>query len=134
LAHLEGLGFAVDWFDRASYRREDQAEVARLRARDDARALLIARDMPVLRIVEGGLDALLPIGEIEALGGAKVEALIGIAPSGAPIFAATTSRSSTSDRSRSAVWFQPSRPRCWPRPRRSCIGTRAAASAPTAAR
>jgi NAD+ diphosphatase len=88
LAHLEGLGFAVDWFDRASYRREDAAEVARLRARDDARALLIARDMPVLRIGETGLDALLPIGEIEALGGAKVEALLGIAPSGAPIFAA----------------------------------------------
>ena len=88
MAHLEGLGFAVDWFDRASYRREDPAEVARLRARDDARALLIARDMPVLRIGETGLDALSPIGEIEALGGAKVEALMGLAPSGAPIFAA----------------------------------------------
>ena len=88
MAHLEGLGFAVDWFDRASYRREDPAEVARLRARDDARVLLIARDMPVLRIGETGLDALSPIGEIEALGGAKVEALMGLAPSGAPIFAA----------------------------------------------
>ena len=88
MAALEGLGFAVDWFDRASYRREDPAEVARLRARDDARVLLIARDMPVLRIGETGLDALSPIGEIEALGGAKVEALLGLAPSGAPIFAA----------------------------------------------
>ena len=87
MAHLEGLGFAVDWFDRASYRREDPAEVARLRARNDARALLIARDMPVLRIGETGLDALLPIGEIEALGGAEVEALLGLAPNGAPIFA-----------------------------------------------
>ncbi len=88
MAHLEGLGFAVDWFDRASYRREDPAEVARLRARDDARALLNARDMPVLRIGETGLDSLLPIGEIEALGGAQVEALLGLAPNGAPIFAA----------------------------------------------
>ena len=88
MAHLEGLGFAIDWFDRASYRREDPAEVARLRARDDARALLIARDMPVLRIGETGLDSLLPIGEIEALGGAEVEALLGLAPNGAPIFAA----------------------------------------------
>jgi NAD+ diphosphatase len=88
LAHLEGLGFAVDWFDRASYRREDPAEVARLRARGEARVLLIARDMPVLRIGETGLDALSPVGEIEALGGAKVEALLGLAPSGAPIFAA----------------------------------------------
>jgi len=88
LAALEGLGFSVDWFDRASYRREDPAEVARLRARDDARALLIARDMPVLRVGETGVDALLPIGEIEALGGAQVEALLGLAPNGAPIFAA----------------------------------------------
>ena len=88
MASLEGLGFAVDWFDRASYRREDPAEVARLRARADARALLIARDVPVLRVGETGLDSLLPIGEIDALGGAQVEALLGLAPNGAPIFAA----------------------------------------------
>jgi NAD+ diphosphatase len=88
LANLEGLGFAVDWFDRGSYRREDPAEVARLRAHDDARALLIVRDMPVLRIAETGLDSLLPMREIDALGGAQVEALLGLSPSGAPIFAA----------------------------------------------
>ncbi len=88
MAHLEGLGFAVDGFDRGSYRREDPAEVARLRALGNARALLIARDMPVLRASERGLDSLMPIGEIEALGGAQVEALLGLAPGGAPIFAA----------------------------------------------
>ena len=57
MAALEGLGFAVDWVDRGSYWREDPAEVARLRALDDARALLIARDMPVLRNGESGLDS-----------------------------------------------------------------------------
>jgi NAD+ diphosphatase len=88
LAHLEGLGFAVDRFDRGSYRREDPVEVARLRALDDARALLIARDMPLLRSGEKGLDSLMPMGEIEALGGAQVEALLGLTPDGAPIFAA----------------------------------------------
>ena len=88
MAHLEGLGFAVDRFDRGSYRREDPVEVARLRALDDARALLIARDMPLLRSGERGLDSLMPISEIEALGGAQVEALLGLAPDGAPIFAA----------------------------------------------
>ena len=87
MAALEGLGFAVDWVDRATYWREHPAEVARLRARDDARALLIARDMPVLHNSER-LDSLLPMSEIEALGGAEVEALLGLAPSGAPIFAA----------------------------------------------
>ena len=87
MAALEGLGFAVDWVDRAAYWREHPAEVARLRARADARALLIARDMPVLHNSER-LDSLLPMSEIEALGGAEVEALLGLAPSGAPIFAA----------------------------------------------
>ena len=88
MAHLEGLGFAVDWFDRGSYRREDPVEVARLRAVPEARAVLIARDMPVLRNGERGLDAVFPLSEIAALGGAEVEALLGLAPSGAPIFAA----------------------------------------------
>jgi NAD+ diphosphatase len=88
LATLEGLGYVVDWFDRGSYRREDPVEVARLRARENARALLIARDMPVLCDTEKGLDPLLPMSEIEALGGAQVEALLGLAPDGAPIFIA----------------------------------------------
>ncbi len=88
MAALEGLGYAVDWVDRGSYWREDPAQVVRLHARDDARALLIARDMPVLRNGETGLDSLLPMSEIEALGGAQVEALLGLASSGAPVFAA----------------------------------------------
>ena len=103
MAALEGLGYVVDWFDRGSYRREDSVEVARLRARGDARALLIARDMPVLRNLEKGLDPLLPMSEIEALGGAQVEALLGLATDGAPIFIALLAdeavelRSDTSD-------------------------------------
>jgi NAD+ diphosphatase len=88
LAALEGLGYAVDWVDRGAYWREDAAQVARLHARDDARALLIARDMPVLRNGESGLDALSPMSEIAALGGAEVEALLGLASHGAPVFAA----------------------------------------------
>jgi NAD+ diphosphatase len=88
LASLEGLGYIVDYFDRGSYRREDPVEVARLRAREDARTLLIARDMPILRNGETGLDPLLPMREIEALGGAQVEAFLGLAPDGAPIFIA----------------------------------------------
>jgi NAD+ diphosphatase len=105
LAHLEGLGFAVDWFDRGSYRREDPIEVARLRARDDARALLIARDMPILRKTEKGLDSLLPISEIGSLGGAEVEALLGLAPDGAPIFAALLRNEAVEQRSDSSDGF-----------------------------
>ena len=88
MATLEGLGYVVDCFDRGSYRREDPVEVASLRAREDARALLIARDMPLLRNAEKGLDPLLPMSEIRALGGAQVEAFLGLTPGGAPIFIA----------------------------------------------
>jgi NAD+ diphosphatase len=41
-----------------------------------------------LRNGEPGLDSLFPIREIEALGGAEVEALLGLAPNGAPILVA----------------------------------------------
>ncbi len=99
MAHLEGLGFVVDGFDRGSYRREDPVEVARLRALDDARALLIARDMPVLRSTANGLDSLMPISEIEALGGARVEALLGFAANGAPIFVALLADEAVEQRS-----------------------------------
>ncbi len=88
MAMLDGLGFAADPLDRASDRREDAAELAALRARADARAILIARDMPVLLRRPEGLEPLLPLSEIAALGGARVEALLGVLPSGAPTFAA----------------------------------------------
>src|ERR1700723_4323773 len=44
--------------------------------------------MPILRNGETGLDPLLPMREIEALGGAQVEAFLGLTPGGAPIFIA----------------------------------------------
>ena len=105
MAALEGLGFVVDWFDRGSYRREDPVEVARLRARKDARALLVARDMPVLRSTANGLDALMPINEIQALGGAQVEALLGLLPNGAPIFVAMLADEAVEQRSDSSDGF-----------------------------
>jgi NAD+ diphosphatase len=85
---LDGLGFIDDPLDRISYRREDAADVAALRKRPDARAILIARDMPVLGAGKDALQPLLPLGEIEKLGGARVEALLGLKPDGAPVFAA----------------------------------------------
>ena len=145
-ARLEGLGFALDWGDRASYWREDPARVAGLRADKDARAILIARDMPVLRKTGPGLDALLPMSEIAALGGAEVEAFLGVHPDGAPIFAvmlpdaAVEMRSDSSDGFRdlrelfapgrddlklidlrsiaTGDLLRPTRQRCWRRPRR----------------
>jgi NAD+ diphosphatase len=85
---LDGLGFAADPLDRATDRRENAEALAALRARGDARTILVARDMPVLKKTAAGLDSLLPLTEIEALGGARVEALLGVLPTGAPVFAA----------------------------------------------
>ena len=85
---LEGLGYAADPLDRASALRDDAAAIAALRARPDARVLLIARDMPVVRRASVGLEPLLPLAEVEALGGARVEALLGLLQDGAPVYAA----------------------------------------------
>jgi NAD+ diphosphatase len=85
---LEGLGFIGNPLDRVSELRDNAVHVAELRARADARAVLIVRDMPLLAKTPSGLEPLLPIGEIEALGGAEVETLLGLTPSGAPVFGA----------------------------------------------
>jgi NAD+ diphosphatase len=88
MTSLDGMGFGSDPLDRATDRRESAEAIEALRARADARTILIARDMPVLLKTGGGLDALLPVSEIAAFGGARVEALLGILPDGAPVFAA----------------------------------------------
>ncbi len=85
---LEGLGYAFDPLDRASTIREDAAAVAGLRARDDAKVVVIARDMPVLSKTAAGLEPLMPLAEAAKLGGVRVEALLGLLPGGAPVFAA----------------------------------------------
>jgi NAD+ diphosphatase len=58
-----------------------------LRRRDDARAVLFARDTPLLPKGEGVRDPLFPLAAAEALGGARAEALLGLGPGGAPVFA-----------------------------------------------
>jgi NAD+ diphosphatase len=83
-----GFGFAANPLDRVSERREDAAFVEALRARADARALLLCRDTPVLKKRDGGLDALFALSEIDALGATLQIALLGVMPGGAPVYAA----------------------------------------------
>jgi NAD+ diphosphatase len=105
LTTLEGLGFAVDSLDRLSYRREDAGEVARLRARGDARAIVIARDMPALLQTGARLEPLLPMAEIERLGGAQIEALLGVTSERAPVFAALIRDEAVEEQSDSSDGF-----------------------------
>ena len=82
------FGFAGGALDRLSERREDSAYLAGLRARPDAAAAIFARDMPILPAGEGPRSPFLPLAEVARLGGAQLEALLGVAADGAPVFAA----------------------------------------------
>lgn len=82
------FGFAANPLDRLSERREDEAFLAALRARSDARALVICRDTPMLKKRAADLDPLFRLDEIDALGAPRLVALLGVLPGGAPIYAA----------------------------------------------
>src|SRR5277367_950084 len=83
-----GFRFHGNPLDRVSDRREDAAFLAALRARRDARTLLLARDMPILARGEPPREPMFPLEAIAALGGARIEVLLGLERSGAPVFAA----------------------------------------------
>jgi NAD+ diphosphatase len=87
-ARAPAFGFGGGPLDRVSERREDAAYVAALRNRPDAKAVLIAREMPILPRGAAPLAPYFPLGEVERLGGARFEALLGIEADGAPVFAA----------------------------------------------
>ena len=82
-----GFRFHGNPLDRASERREDAAIIAALRSRPDARTLLFARDMPILAKGEPR-EPMFPMATVTALGGARLEVLLGLEPAGAPVFAA----------------------------------------------
>ena len=88
VARAPAFGFRGAPLDRVSERRDDDADVAALRTRPDAKAVLIARDMPILPYGEAPLVPFFPLAEVERLGGARFEALLGIEAAGAPVFAA----------------------------------------------
>lgn len=71
------VGFSGNPLDRLSERRDDAAFVAALRADPAARSVVFVRDLPVLRRVDGALDALFPLAEAEALGAVRDRALLG---------------------------------------------------------
>jgi NAD+ diphosphatase len=81
------FGFAANPLDRLSERREDEAFLASLRDRPDARALVICRDTPVMKKGAEGFDPLFRLDEVDALGATREVALLGLLPGGAPLYA-----------------------------------------------
>ncbi len=71
--------------DRRAHERDKPDIVAARRAEPGARAVLFAREQPVLARDGGALHA---VAEIGALGGALNEAYLGVTPAGEPRFAA----------------------------------------------
>ena len=82
------FGFSGAPLDRAAGKREDAEAVAALSRRDDARAVLFARDTPVLRKGAARREPFFPLSTADALGGARWETLLGLEADGAPVFAA----------------------------------------------
>ena len=82
-----GFRFHGNPLDRASDRRENVGFLKETRARPDASVVLIARDMPILTRGEPR-EALFPMAVVDELGGASLEILLGLEPSGAPVFVA----------------------------------------------
>ena len=82
------FGFAFHGFplDRVAERRDEEAFLASLKARSDAEAILVGRDMPVLTRTQARRFRF-PYGEIAAFGGAAHEALLGLADDGRPVYA-----------------------------------------------
>jgi len=81
------FGFVGNPLDRISDKREDEAVLAALRARPDARAILLCRDTPILASAAGGLDPMFALSAANALGPVRETALLGVFPDGAPVFA-----------------------------------------------
>jgi NAD+ diphosphatase len=81
-----GFAFAGVGLDRVSARRDEAGFLSGLRARPDARFVVIARDMPILE--RGTHQAFWPAALVDALGPARVEILLGLDPAGAPFYAA----------------------------------------------
>jgi NAD+ diphosphatase len=82
------FGFAANPLDRLSERREDEAFLSALRARPDARTVLVCRDTPIIRKRGESLDPLFLVSEGEEIGAPRLTALLGVLPGGAPVFAA----------------------------------------------
>jgi NAD+ diphosphatase len=99
------FGFAVNPLDRLSERREDEAYLAALRIRPDARALVLCRDTPVVKKNAGSLDPLFSLEEVGVLGPPRQIALLGAFPGGAPVYAALLDDSAAELRSDASDGF-----------------------------
>ncbi len=70
-------GYAINPLDRLSERRDDKAHVAGLMEDAATRFVVVGRDKPILRLVDGGYEALFTREEAHGLGAIRETVLLG---------------------------------------------------------
>ncbi|WOJ89813.1 NAD(+) diphosphatase [Methylocapsa polymorpha] len=80
-------GFAVNRLNRISERRDDAAFIDGLKQAPASRSLVLSGDIPVLKRVDEGYDALFTLAEATALGAPRETAFLGV-EGGLALFAA----------------------------------------------
>jgi NAD+ diphosphatase len=83
------IGFALNPLDRLSERRDDAAFIAEKRADSSSRFLMLAGDVPILKIVGEGRSPLFLKDEAASLGPIVESVFLGVEPDGRALFGAT---------------------------------------------
>ena len=88
LAHPPELsartGFAISPLDRMSEIRDDKQVLATMMAAAETQFVVIGRDRPVLKRIEGGYDPFFTVSEAQGVGRARETVLLGKGEAGAP--------------------------------------------------
>jgi NAD+ diphosphatase len=71
------IGFAANRLNRLSDRRDDPAFIDLLRRSEDARSLVLASEVPILKFTGDEYEALFTFAEVKALGSPREEAFLG---------------------------------------------------------
>jgi NAD+ diphosphatase len=91
-----GLGYAQNGLDRRAEFRDDAALMEGYRASPDARVMVLAGDIPVLRMGERGHSATFTFAELEGVGAPREVAFLGL-DGDSPLFAALVEQRAPED-------------------------------------
>lgn len=96
------LGYAQNGLDRRAEFRDDAALIEGYRAAAAARVMVLAGDIPVLRLGEGGRQATFSFAELEDLGATREVAFLGL-DGETPVFAALLDQRAPEDQGHSDI-------------------------------
>lgn len=97
-----GLGYAQNGLDRRAEYRDDATLMARYRENRAARVLVLAGEIPMLRVGERGHEAAFSFAELDGLGAAREVAFLGL-DGETPYFAAQLDQRAPEDQGHSDI-------------------------------